>query len=69
MILVYCFNKGFLIVFGQLYLKQSSAFRSRCALRNSIMLIHMLRTVDQQGYYTCWTWTKTDVTFFLMKGR
>jgi len=33
------------------------------------MLIHMLRTVDQEGYYTCLLGTKTDMTFSLTKGR
>jgi len=38
-------------------------------LRSCIMLIHKLRTVDEQGYYTRRSWTKTDMTFFLMNGR
>jgi hypothetical protein len=46
-ILAHCFNKGFLITYGQLYLKQSSATRSKC-----IMLIHKLRAVDKK-LYTC----------------
>jgi len=33
------------------------------------MLIYKLRTVDEQGYYTQWSRTKTDMTFFLMNGR
>ena len=44
-----CFNKGFLITFCQLYFKQPSATRSNYY----VMLIHKLRAVDQQGYYTC----------------
>jgi len=38
-------------------------------LRNCIMLIHMWRTVDPKGYYTCMLWTKTDMTFSLTKDR
>ena len=29
----------------------------------------MNEIVDQKGYYTFWSWTKTDITLFLMKGR
>jgi hypothetical protein len=29
--------------------------------RNSITLINKLQAVDQKLYYTCWSWTKTDI--------
>jgi hypothetical protein len=32
------------------------------------MLIYMLRAVEQ-GYYTCYLWTKTDMSFSLANGR
>jgi hypothetical protein len=25
--------------------------------------------VDENEYYTCWSWTKTDMAFFFAKGR
>jgi hypothetical protein len=25
--------------------------------------------VDENGYYTCWSWTKKDMAFSLPKGR
>jgi hypothetical protein len=37
--------------------------------RNCLMLIHELWAVDEKEYYTCWLWTKMDMTFFLAKGR
>jgi len=33
------------------------------------MLIHMLRAVEQKGYFTCLLWTKTGMIFSLTKGR
>ena len=34
------------------------------------MLIHTRRAVDQREYHTCcWSWTKTDMTFMLMKSK
>jgi hypothetical protein len=51
--LVHCFSKGFLITYGQLYLKQSSATRRKC-----IMLNHKVGTIDQK-LCTCWSWKKT----------
>jgi len=32
------------------------------------MVIHKIRTVDQQEYSTCWSWTKTSMTLFFTKG-
>jgi hypothetical protein len=57
---VYCFNRGFLI-FGQLYLKQSSAIRSQCLTqqhydhshvtnRGPTTILYLLPVGDENGY-------------------
>jgi len=33
------------------------------------MVIQKFGDVDQKGYHTCGSWTITDVTFYLRKGR
>jgi len=70
---MHCFDKGFLIKFGQLYFKQSSATRSKCSLicvravdQKRILFTCSSWTktgmpLDQKGYYSCWFWTKTDM--------
>ena len=30
-------------------------------LLRCVTLIHKLRTMDEKGHYTCWSWSKTDV--------
>lgn len=51
-ILVHCFNQGFLITVGRLDFKQSSA--NGCMRFTQLYYAHsQLRAVDQQGYYTC----------------
>ena len=63
-VLVHCYiyYKGFLMV--------SIISNSLLPLEANvcIMFIYKLWAVDQKGYLTCRSWTKTDVTFFLTKG-
>jgi len=49
----------------KLRFKQSSASRSKYLPE----LLYALSQVTQQGYYTCWSWPKTDMNSFLVKGR
>jgi hypothetical protein len=58
---VYYFNKGFLIIFGQLYLKLSSAIRSKCLTqqhyahshvtnRGPTRTLFLMLVLDENGY-------------------
>jgi len=60
-------NNGFLIKLGQLYFRHSCATQAN-VFRKCIVRIHELLAVDQ-GYHIWWSWTKTDVSFILTKGR
>ena len=67
-ILVLCFNKGFLIAFGQPYFKQSSATRSKCFTQPHYAHSHVTNRGSTRIFYLL-LWTKTDMTFSLTKGR
>jgi len=64
-ILVCCFNKGFLITFGKLHFKQPSATRSKCLTqmhfahlqatsRGPKGMLYLLLAVDETAYDLFW---------------
>jgi hypothetical protein len=84
-ILVYGFHKGFLNTFVPLHFMQSSATRGtglpqlqyapnspvtcRPQFRRHLFFSKPTTSVDPKWCYNYWSWTKTDMTFILAKGR
>jgi hypothetical protein len=67
-IFLFHFNSGLIINTGKLHFKQCSAIICKCLTR--MHYIHSQvksrgpwtkKPMGQKGYYTCWSWAKTDV--------